>query len=44
MNTSGYGDVLMLGSVSEGFEAAAADQPFAPVLELEGPLPTGCAF
>ncbi len=44
MNTSGYGDSAMLGSVSEGFEAAPPDQPFARRLESQSPLPTSCAF
>ena len=44
MNTSGYGDVQMLGSVSGGFEAAAAEHSFGLGLESESPLPTSCAF
>ncbi|MCH7626888.1 MAG: hypothetical protein IIC83_13280 [Chloroflexi bacterium] len=44
MNTSGYGSVLMKGSVSEGFEAATAEPSFGSVLESEGLRPTSCAF
>ncbi|MCH9010458.1 MAG: hypothetical protein IIC21_07540 [Chloroflexi bacterium] len=43
MNNTGYGAVLMLGSVSGGFEEADG-QSFAPALESEDPLPTSCAF
>lgn len=43
MNSTGYGAVLMLGSVSGGFEEADG-QSFAPALESEDPLPTSCAF
>lgn len=44
MNSTGYGGASMLGSVEEGFRTEAMPADFALALELEQPLPSGCAF
>lgn len=44
MNTSGYGVSVYSGSVSGGFTAVSIDENFAGQLEMEQPLPAGCAF
>ncbi|NKB65865.1 MAG: hypothetical protein GKR89_02275 [Candidatus Latescibacteria bacterium] len=44
MNTSGYGGTAYTGSVQAGFQAAGLDSSFAPEVDGQPPLPTGCDF
>ncbi len=44
MNTSGYGELALKGSVNAGFQATTLDENFSQNLASEEPLPNGCAF
>lgn len=44
MNTSGYGNIVFKGSVSNGFSSENLDVEFAKGLEETAPLPSGCTF
>ncbi len=44
MNNTGYGQVVMEGSVLEGFTKDTLSIGFADSLSLVAPLPQGCAF
>ncbi|MBX2816208.1 MAG: hypothetical protein KTR24_09425 [Saprospiraceae bacterium] len=44
MNNTGYGQIVMRGSVHEGFHADTLPAGFAQALERVDPLPNGCAF
>lgn len=44
MNNTGYSLQAYKGSVSNGFVAANTINDFARELEIEAPLPNGCAF
>jgi len=44
MNTSHYGIKVFKGTVASGFSAFTIDDDFATNLEIQEPLPTGCAF
>ena len=46
MNNLGYGNVVMVGNVENGFTIDTLDREleFAKQLEEEAPQPTGCAF
>jgi hypothetical protein len=44
MNPAGYEGVSMKGSVNSGFSPADLPPDFAPGVEQEPPLPTGCNF
>lgn len=44
MNTTGYGEKALKGSVKNGFTAFDLDIGFAAEVLNEAPLPNGCAF
>ena len=44
MNTTGYGGMLMKGTVQDGFEPAEAEAGFGSELERVPPQPEDCAF
>ncbi|PHS64681.1 MAG: hypothetical protein COB12_07980 [Flavobacterium sp.] len=44
MNTSSFGIKVYKGTVASDFSAFTLDDNFAINLELQDPLPTGCAF
>ena len=44
MNGAGYGGVSLKGTVNTGFTTAEIPPDFAPGVEEESPLPTGCNF
>ena len=44
MNTTGYGGVVMQGTVQEGFEPAEVEASFGSDLERVPPQPEDCAF
>jgi hypothetical protein len=44
MSTTGYGGVALRGSVTDGFSVAEIPSGFGDGVEVEQPLPTGCAF
>lgn len=44
MNTLGYGNVALKGTVKDGFEAITLENDFASALATVEPLPKSCAF
>ncbi len=44
MNEAGYGGVSLKGTPNTGFTSAELPPDFAPGVEKESPLPTGCNF
>jgi len=44
MNTTGYGGVVMKGSLAAGFEPIQLEPGFAADVETQPPLPEDCAF
>ncbi len=44
LNTGGYGEVALTGSVAHGFRPATLEPSFAAAVELQPPLPSSCAF
>ena len=44
MNTRGYGGIALRGNVAEGFSIAEIPPGLAADIEVQGPLPTACAF
>lgn len=44
MNSSGYGTIVFIGAVADGFQETTLDDQFARSLDQEQPLPNGCAF
>lgn len=44
MNQAGYGGVVRKGSIDSGFVITKLPSDFAPEVEIELPLPTGCNF
>lgn len=44
MNSSGYGTIVFLGAVADGFQKTTLDDQFAKALDQQQPLPNGCAF
>ncbi len=44
MHPGGYGGQAWQGTVTNGFEKVELDPDFAPQLQIEAPLPEGCAF
>ncbi len=44
MNNTGYGGLVVKGSVEDGFQITPWPDGFATGLEKVQPLPTGCAF
>jgi hypothetical protein len=44
MNNTGYGGLVMKGSVQDGFQITPWPDNFAEAVEKAQPLPSGCAF
>ena len=44
MNTTGYGNSVFKGTITDGLVATTLDTDFALSLSETNPLPTGCAF
>jgi len=44
MNTGGYGGSVLKGTVENGFNPVVLEPGFAADVELQQPLPDGCAF